>query len=74
MTEFLYTLVIIFGIVLISILLINVKYFFFKGKPLEKTCASAAGESCVCESGNGRSGHCENKLEQVDTTKRATSV
>ena len=62
MTEFLYTLGIIFGIVFLSVLLINVKYFFFKGKPLNKTCASAAGESCACDSGGKGSGACENKI------------
>lgn len=62
MTEFLYILAIIFSVVFISILLINVKHFFFKGKPLTKTCASAAGEACICDSEGKEQGSCETEI------------
>jgi len=63
MTEFLYILAIIFSVVFISILLINIKYFFFKGEPLKKTCASAAGDNCACEAeGKSKKPSCENQL------------
>lgn len=64
MTEFLYVLVIIFSFVLVSILLINVKNFFFKGEPMKKTCSSAAGESCACDAQGGKIKNCENKLSE----------
>ena len=61
MREFMYVLAIIFSVVLISILLINIKNFFFKGEPMKKTCSSTAGDNCLCEA-EGRPKECENKL------------
>jgi len=60
MKEFLYVLAIVFGIVLISILIINVK-FYFKGQVMKKTCSSQAGESCICERDGLEKKSCENK-------------
>jgi len=60
MKEFLYVLVLVFGIVLFSFLIINVKYYF-KGQVLKKTCSSQAGESCVCEKDGLKKKSCESK-------------
>jgi hypothetical protein len=61
MREFIYVLAIIFSIFLISILLINIKNFFFNGPPMKKTCSSSAGDNCACEA-EGRPKDCETKL------------
>ncbi len=60
MKEFLYLLSIVFGIVLISILIINMKYYF-KGQVMKKTCSSQAGETCSCEKDGLPKKSCENK-------------
>jgi hypothetical protein len=63
MKEFLYIMAIIFVVVFVSVLLINIKHFFFKGKPLEKTCASAAADGvCACEAEGRASRSCESEL------------
>ena len=61
MTQFLYTLAIIFATVLISVLLLNVKYFI-KGEVLKKTCASDSGQGCACTTEGKGKGACENEL------------
>lgn len=66
MKEFLYILGIIFAVVFISILLINIKHFFFNGKPLEKTCASAAADGvCACEAEGKTPRSCESELSET---------
>lgn len=59
MKEFLYVLVLVFGIILFSVLIINVKYYI-KGQALKKTCSSDIDKKCECESA-GLQRSCESK-------------
>jgi hypothetical protein len=59
MNEFIYTLVIIFVIVMISFLLINIK-FLIKGEEFKKGSCSTTGESCACSVDGEHQGECVN--------------
>ena len=59
MIEFIYTLIIIFVIVMVSFLLINIKYYI-KGEEFKKGSCSTTGESCACSIDGEEHGECEN--------------
>lgn len=57
MNEFIYTLIIVFIVVMLSFVLFNVK-FIAKGEEFRKTC-STTGEKCSC-SGEDNDEECHN--------------
>ncbi|HEB62154.1 MAG TPA: hypothetical protein ENI82_03285 [Bacteroidetes bacterium] len=57
MNEFIYTLIIVFIVVMLSFVLFNVK-FIAKGEEFRKTC-STTGEKCSC-SGDDDDEECHN--------------
>lgn len=55
MNEFIYTLVIVFVVVMLSFILFNIK-FIAKGEEFKKTC-STTGEKCSCGAGGDEECH-----------------
>ena len=60
MSEFLYTLLVVFIIVVFAFAIFNIK-FIVKGEEFKKTC-STTGEKCSCSTDHDHESTCENKL------------
>lgn len=60
MSDFLYTLLIVFSILLISFGMLAIKYLI-KGEEFKKNC-STTGEKCSCTSDHDEEKHCENRV------------
>ncbi|MBK7096664.1 MAG: hypothetical protein IPH57_16955 [Saprospiraceae bacterium] len=60
MSEFIYTLIIVFAIFMVSFLLLNFK-FFLKGEEFKKTC-STTGEKCACSDEKSEEKECDNRI------------
>ena len=60
MSEFIYTLIIVFAIFLVSFVLISFKSIL-KGEEFKKTC-SATGENCACSDDKSEGKECDNRV------------
>lgn len=60
MSDFLYTLLIVFSVFLISFALLAIKYLI-KGEEFKKTC-STTGEKCSCTTDQDEEKQCENRV------------
>jgi hypothetical protein len=60
MSDFLYTLLIVFTVLLISFGLLAIKYLI-KGEEFKKTC-STTGEKCSCNTEHDEEKQCENQV------------